>query len=535
MSDPRERTLEQALERLLEDERHAEERARRIVAAWERGDEADDLAGLDLEPGAEGQPEPGVAGEAPRGRVLSPFRRAAAAALVAASFAAAVWFVARRGDDAPGVPGPAGASGSLVARAVTELGVLRDGASLRAAEVRLGDAVFTDDEPGLLDLQGRGELSLRSRSLVAFGEQGAALVLGELAADAGVPLALGVGFARLELEAGGRARVGLQPDGAAVPADEHPGLWFQRLGDTAPPRVLRVTVSAGSARLVGAGWHEELTSGDVLVLSEQSPPPRALTAAEREAVKARIEELWPYSGKAPVMEAGEDALDALFGYLDASPAHWDVLSEMAQADASDPKQRIGVKTTWVNFLCMHDGEESTRLLRELWLSAPDSFNAGNIVLLAERGAFEFEREVRDMVATRDGTLDDLLLPACRLGADGDADGLALLDEIVATPVDEPWGLVRTWIAACALAHGGAPRAWDGLQASLEDEVEESLDLRSSPRAARLVLLAEFFREHRAEELPSYGLIELRWLAHFRARSAEVQSPGEIRAALAALR
>ncbi|MEM6571720.1 MAG: hypothetical protein AAF957_25125, partial [Planctomycetota bacterium] len=273
------------------------------------------------------------------------------------------------------------------------------------------------------------------------------------------------GGVRLDLPAGAAMRVAFRTDREARrPVD--PGHWLATALPTAngvvDVRVERGAVSVtigGEAPerlapdaeptfyLIARGAGRRASNDDLVAhesikeLSYEALPPalrlEMLGMAYREGALAQLRrspELWPFVA---------DSVDRLLA-LDVSPAYF--RSALLRALAVDPSPM------------------AARRVRRAWLDDPEVFDTETIVAMAERGAFEFEREALAWLDEWEpGAEGDPLPIALWLALRGDDRGLAFLREVTLDVTPEQWkgeNAGRPLIVAACLDRLGDDDAWE---------------------------------------------------------------------------
>lgn len=555
--EPADRVLELALERVFRGPQALPDLAPSVRRAWERGQRGsagpDDLL----------EPQPAVRALPRRARRPFGTRRAlqvgaglaAAATLVAV---AGTWLgrAGRERVDAPPDPQvaaaptapatvaepandpaaePAPAAPLALARAARPVTILRGVQTRAGTELVAGDAVLLEDgAPLALELEGGARLELEPPAvLVLAGEPGRAAVLqlGGLSARAAPDalLDLDTGFAQLRLEPGATARLSVAADDSLNTEGVEPwNVDRAALAERPPfPRVAYAFVLDGRGELAQGRTVEPLRAGQHATVG--SEPGSELGVPRKEAV--RLEELLALAAEAPWADGvGKEgyaspfeAVGELLERLERRPQGWDVLAEPARRMARDPETtRNGLRRVLV-VAALNPSDDALELGRELWLEAPEAFDADLVIAFAERGAFELEREARAMLDAPPppGTdpLVDLLertAVAAHLALGGDAAGAAVLREMLEEPPRGVGVLMAQAFARVGLAALGEPVGDDpaadaeAMRRSVAEQVDALLAAGQWRAAARFLVGADqLMRLERRGREARLGLFDTR--------------------------
>jgi hypothetical protein len=174
-----------------------------------------------------------------------------------------------------------------------------------------------------------------------------------------------------------------------------------------------------------------------------------------------------------------EAREGTFAVLREMPELWPLADE-AIAELLDPDRAPAyVRAEILPALAVDPSPFAYEAVREAWLVDPAVFSTDVIVAMAERGAFEFEREVDVWFdAWDEGAEGDPFPVALRLAVLGDDRGAQFLR--AETAEDDPKGEAygRSLLAAAALARLGDLRTWDDVATLFIEEtrslVEEGL-------------------------------------------------------------
>lgn len=510
--DPRDRVLDYALGRVL-DEEGGPDLTANILQAWSRGvrgslevDETD--LGQDALPTPPRSTAPAPNGSAtretvPRGGRLRLVRSLAASAAVVALFLS-VW---KWGRPAPEPP-------FAVASAKVEL---LSGANLTPrtdTNIRPGDVILVDSGP--VDIR-VGAASLRAGAetiLIARERDGQALVeleLGSIELTAGAEaFLLAAPFAGIRALPGSdlEARVELDtwPTAYAELAFREQAVALLGPG-FAGKRSISLNVSAGAAEFE----HE----GSLLtVVPESGPRTVAGPVLLAEDDIERFDELFDmlclaerrvYESKGLDLRLAE--MDELSEILERSRPLWARLAKRSATVASEFRVNV------IDFLQIDPSPESLALASDLWLDYPASFLDRHLVTFAERGAFEFEREIGAQVEMFDpasigepipglerNELDMPIVSAAYLAVHGDGAGRELLIQATGGVSEAgwaPWG----YLAALALDRLGEPDVWKETQAKVQARVYASLEQADPITASNTLLSYAYFHQLREDPDP----------------------------------
>ncbi|MBK7877614.1 MAG: hypothetical protein IPJ77_18145 [Planctomycetes bacterium] len=506
--DPHDRIADHALREVHGLHRHPDLTAR-IVAAWQRGERgtdvtavleaarrrlADEAARRDVELEAED--------DAPR-RQVRPRVLAAAAGLVLALGAAAAWWWSHATRVAP------------IASSTDALRVFRpgEGAELDTRELLAGDVVLTGaGEVAWLDLASGGRLVLGPCGALTTAEQDAgawALARGRVEArDVPRALVLDAGFARLVASPGSALLAEIGVDDAELACSEvHGPAALRELLARLPqaPRTLHIAVERGGVELEHDGRHETLSSGDVRDVDGPANPARLVTDEGKAELLAHLDAL----RRGPRLEAAwwttfaqreRELVTTLAKHLEKSPQYWplaraEIVRRVRDGEASSEFARRAVDVA-----LLAPEREGVPLVRALWLADPGAFREPQIVTLAERGLFEFEREALAMVELHEpGAGPAPLWAAVWLANQGDARARGLLARALEAPEKKamtPYDFDALALAAFTLDRAGDGRAWLRGQDLLQPEIERALANGMGPSAVAMALELRFLNEGR---------------------------------------
>ena len=186
----------------------------------------------------------------------------------------------------------------------------------------------------------------------------------------------------------------------------------------------------------------------------------------------------------------------------------------------------------LSLLSLDRNQTSLRIARTVWMKRPEAFGYEHVVALAERGAFEFEREIEIMVAEHD--VDDLtavILPAARLALQGHWDGSHFLVRWLESKAAAGTGeLYLTFVAAASLEALGEPSYARLLCEELDRRIEEALERGVVVLARELVVAADYFETPwRRRDGASIGILATRIRSHGRSLEGSLETSEQIRA------
>jgi len=556
----RERLLEYSLEKHFG--RHPDvDHAARIVAAWERGVTGPGVGELEGQiaasavPGAHAAPGVGAHAAPGVGAPEAPGMRDGAAAAArarwsrirVAALAASVLVLAAVGIALWRASSVAGPAARLAA--VEEVTLLRGAERLRvrAAELAPGDAILAAASPLEVDLAGGERVRLGAGSVATVGAGGRALelLLGDLALEtpAAVASAFSTGFATLHAEAGSTFEMRVEAYEKVLPDEPEARATAARgwlAAAPAFPRLLVVSISRGDARLSVAGADVALFAGEPVCVRSD---PAAAEPLEEQLALGMLERV----ASVPGPGAGADYWSAfakrravqreLIAFLALDPERWRFVRGPLDKLVADWRTPVDALQWLVATVAQEPSATAFELARELWLARPEAFAPDSIVALAERGGFEFERELEAMAEPGEEPAR-AILPAAYLAFRGDDRGRAHLEAAAREPLVAPGGLPLALVAAAALdgLAGEGRAAWDHVLEQLGNEVFGSLDdPRMLPMAAYLVQAATFVADLEASgELARHlAFVDVRAMDH--ADEAPLETPAAVLAAFEALR
>lgn len=507
LRDPEDRLVEYALERLFGAEAEPD-LAPRVAAAWARGHRGAELDELDSL--LNGGPHPGLApraadARAPARRGARPRLVLAAAVLLPLLLGLAAWLLREAGRGTP-----------ALARASLPFTVLRgpEVATVASVELRSGDFLVVDAIPASLTLEGGGRIAADPGTLLLLRDARPGIVLelvrGSLALlETPAGLSLRTDLATLLPEPGANLVVRLLPDAPArAPAtaarafDAAPEelVRAHQAGAPTPPLLLELAVEAGRALLrpePGDGAEEGLVAleaGDKRLLSGR----RAAGLAKVLDEDARLAELFlvgAFEWDAGPGRAAPGYLDPpprpreLEAFLAERPRRWALVPPLITRVLSDGKLPKPRTSALLDLALDSPAPEALAAARELWLLVPEVFRSMRVVALAERGAFEFERESRAMLDELEPRDPELVLPAVYLAERGDETAVEALRALHAEPAQLEPSL--RLLAAAALERAGVPGAWAEAREAAADTLRARLRGFDSPGAARVGLDAGF--------------------------------------------
>ncbi len=541
MIDFKDRVLEYALEEVYRGRRGVD-LSRRIASAWERGLrgtlEDEELAQLAEEPADREADEfrlwPGSgsngSGATPPIRQAWLLRRhwlsIAAGAIAAGILVTGILAVWRRSSK---VSEP-------FCLASEEVLLIRGPArtELRSMDILPGDVLAVEEESLRLALRGGVELDLAPRSVLFVAPLEDAvqidLAFGALEASCGAePLRIATGFASLRAAPGSRLLARVSVAGAAgtldllAPADRARLLLRP---DFDRERKFHVRVLDGQAVLMQGDRLETAVAGSTeRVFSSRAEV--ELTRDERQ----RFDELYREVCEKPMTPYPELAasMRELSGLLADHPPLWELLRERASGLYAKPGF-AEMLSFLVDFLHQDPSPESLELARTLWLEVPQVFREEHVVTFAERGAFEFQREVRAAVATwEEGSgVPPPVLAAAYLCYRGERIGTAILRR--ASEASTRDSRRASLLAALALETAGDDSVWPRVTELVREESERRLDLHDAATSGRLLIVYEAFLELRElGGVPAIGNLYAELLERVEMRSADLAGEEQVRA------
>ena len=520
------RILEFALHRHFGDE-EAVDVAARVAKAWERGasgaldeEELEEIRSYVEGPRlVEGRGRPDVVPRAVGERKTRRLPWILALALAAAVLCAlGLRFLRSPADESP-APSHVVVPPFLVAEA--EVLVLRGPArrQVRAREIERGDALLVLEKPVALAFGAGTTLHAQVPSLLVVdekeGEPMIAATLGDFTLQtSGLRAHLRTDFAEVALSPSTSMSIELfRSDPAATP---HLGLDVDLartlLADFPEVRTLRLRVTSGDAAVSTRDVTRLLdaSSGSLSIPSRRAP-----VVPETEFARyAKATELlfglvdfprWS-TGLTPDLAL---ALEDLRGLLERQPAlRVEFRERLVEMRKSHDLPRM-LTSILLDFLERDEDPEALALASDIWVEEPDRFQIDHVVGFAERGGFEFVRELEQVVdlyrSDPSGLEEPPVFPAAFLALCGDDAGRALLTEFAALPessqVEPGWPDLRHVVAALALEGLGETDRWDRTVEFLATHARALLDVPDEKEALRVVLLLELMTERRAERTP----------------------------------
>ena len=527
----------------------------RITAAWARGvrgsldpEELFDVLGEGEKPLAGDTPENGFPRRERKAAVrqLRPLRVLAAAAGLLAALGAAWWWVRS-----------AGPSTQPLAVATHAVLLLRgaEGTAERGTTLEPGDSLVVAEVPVELAFASGAVLRIDPVGVLALGlagpgEPDVILALGAVdLRGAGADFVLRTDFSSLRIPPDAAVVAAVVLEEPDVVARLSPAELGRRLLDAGfdAPRLFTVRVIAGEVELVHAAASEMLTAASGPITLWSRPAPSALTrrqAAELERFDALFEQICVERAELPMKQLwggyaeSSLAMEGLSELLADAPPLRSRLRERVHHLRAAPQTPNGFTACVLDFLVQDPADDSLRLARELWLESPDDFREIHVVGFAERGAFEFQRELRAAVGAfepADAEDDRPVLAAVYLAVRGDDLGRAQLEEALDPASGIAWTSPNYFLAALALDALGEPGAWSDVQSRVRERVEALLEESELVAAADLLLAFEaFHRLREADELPPLAGMVQHVRRHIDRRKPEVQREEHIRALLAEL-
>lgn len=228
-------------------------------------------------------------------------------------------------------------------------------------------------------------------------------------------------------------------------------------------------------------------------------------------------------------------MEDLSAVLAHSVPLWSRLAAKVGANLPEPAADSGLPRDFlgnvIDFLHVDPSAESLALASELWLAAPEWFEEVHLVTFAERGAFEFDREIEAMVEMYEPVepfQEPPVVAATYLALRGNTAGRDLLADSAAGIRSVEWIAPFGMFAALGLDALGDPEAWNALEEQVQNYVMKFLEEGEQIRASRLLLEFEFFDQLRqSAETPVLGRLQRDALRHVDLRANEVQAEFEI--------
>ena len=255
------------------------------------------------------------------------------------------------------------------------------------------------------------------------------------------------------------------------------------------------------------------------------------------AFEAATDKLYDWAPQRPAAGSpGEVAgpVDELARLLSEQPALWSELEARTLRLIELAPELPLVASRLVDLAAYDPSEEALGVARDLWLRAPGVFTEEHLVTLAERGAFEFEREVVAQVALYGpDSPEEPILAATYLAFQGDEAAVILL--LAHLPEQGQMVAPRDLAAAVALDFQGRPEAWSRLERLVARNVEDALERGDLDTARSIVLGFEFFHLARDEgEVMELGSLAVRTARYCAERRDDLLDPEDIRALLEAM-
>ncbi len=412
------------------------------------------------------------------------------------------------------------ASPPIVATASEALSVQRaDGTRERTRTLREGDRVeLLGDDPSLL-LRSGTRMWSRGRAELSLGAKGdrdrIELLSGTWELETGAsPLTLVAGAVALELGAAESIRGEL--------------LWYPPTAqDGGPTGLFAFQVARGNPRLILPTGQERLESEDriQLVLEQVGGQARARHTREvfeNQVISAQVRQEW-MKGYGPAMETQLD------DFLSQRPWGWRALDPWLREHLREGPWQVAAFL--LDYIVRTEDPQGLELARELWLDFPEHFTLDHILALAERGAFEMERElVAIWRSTPDAPPDERLTLAAHLAPAGHEEALLALHDYLDSPFLERADPVLMLLSALALERSGDAAPWARVRAFLLERVEASLAGGQRPLARESTLLYEYFDDLRRGTTPlRVSYLQRRVMPFVERESKQLSSLEEVRA------
>ncbi|MEM8710944.1 MAG: hypothetical protein AAGG01_08335 [Planctomycetota bacterium] len=268
--------------------------------------------------------------------------------------------------------------------------------------------------------------------------------------------------------------------------------------DTSSPRWIPWAAAAGLAALAGGAWWasaqrpDDPVPGNMPELEMASGPqepestapvihPNAL--AQAELLSQKLDDLY-VKGMPP--EIAREVIEGSYreGALSAlrrTPEIWPHVDDVFDGLLDPEEQPLNVRRELIRALAVDESAVVLRRLRSEWLKQPEAFTIDVVITLAERGAFEFEREAEAWLASyrvgesasdpADGLSGDPLTAAVHGAFRGDARAVPVLEvELESKASGE-----RSLLAAVGLARLGRGTAWIDRFEGYVDSIRAALD------------------------------------------------------------
>jgi len=447
-----------------------------IAERLARGETGSGLADLQPRDGPDGPEAPraqaagtGPSAERRRGRRL---RALAATALVVAGLGAATWRLLVPAGERGG-----SATTDLVARAEPPVALLRGAERARTvdAELRAGDVLWPEAPTRVELADGTGALTADAGAVLELGrgEPGAGTRIGLLRGTLGLErFAAGgqvdAGLARLELEGTAPAALtctlSFATDTPLARGAADPIALARLASPVGLPRVLEIEVEDGEVAVRHRGGREVLVAGSRRELWSVAELDAVATPEGKREVLERVERMLEGYRPEPWNDGWSDEA-RLAELLTEDRGYWAVVrAELVRRVASFQLGEEGMGRL-LDFLLSEPSGTGFALARdELWLLFPEGFSDFHVAALAERGAFEFQREASAQVAAvpPDAKAGEApVWSAIWLARRGDHEALAWLRERTELHPEPagPFDMLGFLLGADALRRAGDAETW----------------------------------------------------------------------------
>ena len=175
--------------------------------------------------------------------------------------------------------------------------------------------------------------------------------------------------------------------------------------------------------------------------------------------------------------------------LRRTPALWPVAAPDVERLLQPGTLAAYGRTPLIEALALDGSREAERLVRAAWLVDPEAFSINAIVVMAERQAFEFEREATAWLGMLgDGVPGEPFELALYGALRGDGRGAAILEALLTEESKEPEVPLLAAVCLAKLGRGTAwIETWDAYRGSLRDQLAApELDSNGIADAARRV-------------------------------------------------
>lgn len=528
VTDPEDRWIEHALREIYAMNRDEPDLAATVRAAWEEG-EARTIPGPTqrrLANGAshtEGSDSPRRAGVARERSMVRPATYVAMAA--AALVIAGTIVVLRMGRDArDDTSVPSGPSSTVVATAERSFWVVDRGT--RTREIRAGEVVAAP-----LGRPVAADLSVGGRVLA---DPGAHLAFVEAGGDAGARIRLVQGSIRIE---GGGATVSvLLPEGGQVEISDEAvaSVRFDGVRGERPVGLVEIEAWEGTADFVfepsvSAGeqaLHETIegraSAGESATRVLLAGADTRIAGAPDLAIAAGIRAIDAYKGTtaARIESLRQVYSQGVLAELRRMPELWPLAEPAMRELLGAADVAVFVRSEIIRAISVDPSPWAENLLREVWMDHPDLFPADAVVAMAERGVFEFQRELdawAELLASggaKGVPLEESLPIALYLAQRGDDSGASVLMRALTAPRFDPTSGSPIF-AAAGLGLLGREGAWNDLVVNGVASARDRLAKDMVDQAARLIDVLTYADAIRHEQALEFDGEDVAWPAPVR--------------------